>query len=388
VTFSPEHPGARPEFHFLLACASAGAQATPSKVKLLCEAVRDWNWLICEADRHGLIPLLARHIATFDTLPSAFAEQLRDNARQQTCHALTLTGKLFEVVDMLASNGVPVIPYKGPTVAALAYGEIGLRPCADLDILVRPEQVQRAKEILVSAGFQPASYISDLQQRLLLNCVCEYEFTSQDGSLSVEIHWRVVSPEFGFDFPDDTAWQRLQTVRMGSRSLPTLATEDLLLALAAHGTSHLWNRLIWITDIAQLMRLCAIDWDCLLSRADAFHVRRMLLLGLSLANQLLGATIPPSVATLIERDATISRLCRKVLFDSLHNPRAPGRISRHSFHLGTREQWRDKIRYVHQIGLTPQIGDFTGTEYNGGTPVENALLRMRGILRRLLNALA
>jgi Uncharacterised nucleotidyltransferase len=41
---------------------------------------------------------------------------------------------------MFADEGVNVIPSKGPTLAALAYGDLGLREFDDLDLLIaRPD---------------------------------------------------------------------------------------------------------------------------------------------------------------------------------------------------------------------------------------------------------
>lgn len=377
----PENLASRPEFKLLVASVRTKS-GTPLTVAE-GDKVLDWEVVLSEADRHGLTPLFDRFIPSREDIPKAVRGRLTEQARRQMTHGLMLTARLFELTALLEAAGVDAIPYKGPTLAALAYGDPALRPSVDLDVLVRPEQVQHAKDVLIAAGFRPASYICDRHMRLLMNCVCEYEFTSPDGSYTVEIHWRVVSKEFGIEFPDNTAWSRVQAVPIGAKYLRTLSTEDLLLALAAHGTRHLWNRLLWIADVSHLIGRCSIQWELLIARADSLGIKRTLLLALSLAGGLLGAPVPAPVTALIERDPVVRRLHDRVVTDCIHDPYAADRRSRHRFYLATRESLHAKYSYIRQVALTPQVGDFAGTDYGGGSFGTDSWLRIRGILARL-----
>ncbi len=51
---------------------------------------------------------------------------------------MMMTAELKAVMGWLEAGDVPAIAYKGPTLAAWAYGDIALREFCDLDILVRP----------------------------------------------------------------------------------------------------------------------------------------------------------------------------------------------------------------------------------------------------------
>ena len=50
--------------------------------------------------------------------------------------------------------GIPAIPYKGPALAATAYGNVGLRVFGDLDILIQKEDVPRAADMMTALGYR------------------------------------------------------------------------------------------------------------------------------------------------------------------------------------------------------------------------------------------
>jgi Uncharacterised nucleotidyltransferase len=45
-----------------------------------------------------------------------------------------MTGSLLQVVDLFSREGIPVLPFKGPTLAMAAYRNLALREFVDLDL--------------------------------------------------------------------------------------------------------------------------------------------------------------------------------------------------------------------------------------------------------------
>src|SRR5262249_7263798 len=153
-----------------------------------------------------------------------------------------------------AANGVPAIPYKGPTLAVAAYGRVGLREFSDLDILVKKADVLRAKELLVADGFTAGPPLTDAQERALVESQHAYCLTRPDRSVLVELHWEVSPRHVSLPFQPERLWQRLDPVMLAGRPVMALAPEVLLPTLCEHGAKHLWERLAWICDIAELVR--------------------------------------------------------------------------------------------------------------------------------------
>src|SRR5258706_1019192 len=172
----------------------------------------------------------------------------RDN-EANTKTSLFLTGELLKVLEFLEKDGIQPIPFKGPTLALRAYGDVGLRQCGDLDILVHRKVVPRLREILITRGFMPKPELTIGQEAALLRFDCAYNFDNEQGVV-LDVHWSLVERHSSFAFDPGPFWDRLETATMGGKELLTLSTEDLLLILCLHGFTHVSERLGWICDFA------------------------------------------------------------------------------------------------------------------------------------------
>ena len=87
------------------------------------------------------------------------------------------------------------------------------------------------------------------------------------------------------------------------------APEDLLFILCVHGGKHCWEYLVWLCDIAELIRCYPkLDWKQAIETASSLRARRILLLGLSLARNALGAEIPDWINATIDGDHVVNEL--------------------------------------------------------------------------------
>ena len=211
------------ELQLLLACIGhfqdedPGAALTPFLDRPL-----DWTYLLALANRHGVAPLL-RHAAQRRPgrrAPEAVMAELQRSHFLTAARAMMLIEEQRKVLALLAEHEIPVIPYKGVFLAEQLYGDASLRPTGDIDLIVHPDDVMRAKEILVEAqGYEPDfDFHSPQQEALYLNRAHEYELVHPESSCRVELHWDVSGPEQGFcvDWPD--VWARAASVESGGVS--------------------------------------------------------------------------------------------------------------------------------------------------------------------------
>ena len=63
-----------------------------------------------------------------------------------------LAKKLLEILALLDREGVRAIPFKGPTLAVKAYGDLTLRPFSDLDIFVPPGAAEAHRPVHLLAA--------------------------------------------------------------------------------------------------------------------------------------------------------------------------------------------------------------------------------------------
>ena len=161
--------------------------------------------------------------------------------------------------------------------------------------------------------------------------------------------------------------------------MPTLATDQLVLFLCAHGAKHNWSSLHWICDLAALLEQQPdFDWERLLEQAGQLGTHQMLRLGLSLAQRLLGLALPSQVSDWLDSDTALPGLVEEAyrrLYEPLRhwqtlttdsdNYRARLRAwyNRDRLWLATMEKRPDRLRYWFTETLQP-------------TPLEWATVRL------------
>ena len=335
--------------------------AAAERLRQLLAGELDWEYLLARADHHCLMPLLSFHLnaGPSSSVPPRVLSRLKHAAQENTRSSLFLAGELVKVLEFLEDNGIHAIPFKGPTLALQAYGDVALRQFADLDILVHKSDVLRAKQLLIRRGFKPMPELTATQQAALLRFDCAYNFNNGQG-IVLDLHWGFVERHFSLQIDSNGLWNRLEPLTIGGRQLLTLSSEDLLLILCLHGFTHFWERLGWICDVGNLIdRQKDIDWQLVLQNAASFGMLRILSLGLLLAGDLFEAQLPPKVLKVVLRDHEVQRVAEQVqarLFTKSGIQR--GLLDRAGLFLGMRERKRDKIRSCFSLIATPRTYDW------------------------------
>jgi hypothetical protein len=351
----------RPEVDLLLLCARAHLdEQQRQRVHDLVSRNLDWNYLLQLADRHGLQPLLHWHLTAVcpNTVPKESQQNLRVAFQRVSALNILLTHELQKLIALFAENNVTAVPYKGPALALQLFGNVALRQFSDLDLLVHPRDVLRARDLLLRDGYEPLPPLTEGQQALLLRTQCNLPFSREQKRMIVELHWKVSAPSFARPFETEDFWSRLVDGKLETTNIKLPAAEDLLLALCIHGSKHLWERVAWIADIAGLLSSKEeLNWEELISRARSTGSERMLLLGLHLAERLLEVSLPDEVKSALKADAKVGFLADDVVRDLFTPGLTPSGISGYFlFQIKARRRLRDKINYL-RFTFTPNEED-------------------------------
>jgi Uncharacterised nucleotidyltransferase len=372
----------RAEHELVVRCATGAPSARRlERIRVLAKGGVDWPEAVAFASRHWTVPLLywCLDAASPAACPAPVRAMLREAFRASAGNSLRLAAELVRLTAALEAGGISATAWKGPTLAAAAYGNLALRTFADLDILVPAGDVVRAGAILARLGYRAARRLPDVR---------EWSFHRADGVVTVELHWAIAPWQFAV--PIAVADLRREPVAIGDRKVAHLAPEDLLLTLCIHGSKHRWDRLQWIADVAELLRSHGgLDWQRVLDLAGRSGTRRMLWTGLQLAWDLLEAAVPEGVAREIEADPVAGRLARGVarqLFEDGERPlRGAERVRFHLFHLRARERARDRLRYCVYVPLASTWRDLPGAgpgRARTRTPPDPPGARMPGVAAR------
>jgi len=344
----------RPEDELLLCCARTHIDsATAGRMSALVRTGMDWNYLIQTASTHGVKPLLCRHLGSVcpEALPQAVRGQLKRFAQLHTFKNLFMTRELSKISGMLEHNGISVLPWKGPVLAATAYADVALRQFSDLDILVREQDALRAKDLLISLGYR-LYYEKPAEEEAAFHALRKvYELVRNDGRVMVELHWAITSRTFPFALDPAVLWAEAETVCLEGAPVRNLGPEHALLVLSVHGAKHHWGKLMWICDIAEVVRSYAdkIDWDRLLTQARSLGAARILCLALFLARDLLGAAIPETVWRQVTSEPKVAWLAEQVR-SGLFSGGTLMAVERPTFYVQLRERAQDRLRCRAYLG--------------------------------------
>ncbi|MGB8801209.1 MAG: nucleotidyltransferase family protein [Candidatus Acidiferrales bacterium] len=305
-----------PEKQLLAYCART--QITPELAagirKILAGPV-DWDYLLWEAEENSITPLIERHLSAVapGAAPPTAQEQLKKTCRANTVRCLYLTAELINILRLFQSQNIPVIPYKGPVLAAQAYGDVALREFEDLDIILRQSDIPKAHEIVVSLGYKP-KFDWILSPGAAASLVPgEYNYRNEARRAMVELHTEITLRHFPVKPDLDAFIRSLTPVKLSDRDVLTFTAEDLLPMLCIHGSKDFWERLSWIADLNELVQSHpALDWDRVLRFAQPLHAARMLNLGLALAVTVLGLSLPPEVSARVHSDHVAGQVAGEV----------------------------------------------------------------------------
>lgn len=257
----------------------------------------DWDAALRLGFRHGLGPLMHRHLCGGDlALPKQAAAALWARAESNAHRGRRLVAELASIAASLQVLGLRFAPFKGPLLARSVHGDAALRESGDLDILVAAQDLRAAKAVLEKLGYAALTPLDPGRQELWLRSPGLYELPLVDTrrGFMVELQWRA-NPDVAVPSLDPQWWESAQTIRFEGVDVRVLEPGEQMLALLVHGTKHLWASLDWLVDISELARSGAIPWDEVMRLAREHRATRRAALGLHLARELLGAPLPPSV---------------------------------------------------------------------------------------------
>jgi hypothetical protein len=318
---------------------AAGGSATD--VPPLAEV--DWEQFVALAIEHRLAPL-ALNLGT--VLPPVVVTRLKAPALKSAQVNLRLTAEMMRILGVLKQAGIRAVPFKGAVTAQL-YGHVSLRPFGDIDVLITARDISKAQKALSAIGFTPETDIPATMGEDLLRWGCEYNMVAPDKSFIVELHWQIAPRAYAMHwvFTEDSP---TRSISINGESITTLSTEEDMLVLCMHAAKHVWNTLLWISDIGRAMQQ-PLDWCLLKNRAEIFGVARICAVSFALANQLLRFKLPADVHHLFPCNKAVQALADDLSVKIFAARNEYFTLQDHWLFLRARERKQDKIAYLWRM---------------------------------------
>jgi predicted nucleotidyltransferase len=349
-----------PELDFILACCGDNPEEHLSgRVQQILRHHLDWERVLHLAQHHGLIPFLYRRLATaVDFSQSASLKALRQQDEINARRTLWLTLELLSIHRHLAAHGVEALPYKGPVLGEILYGNVALRQFSDLDLLIRSRDLPKVKAALAELGYEPGLRLTPPAERAYLKSGYEYTFDGVRGRNLLEIKWQILPRFYSIGFTVDDLFTRAVAVVLEGQKIRTLSEEDLMLVLCVHAAKHAWRQLSWLCDIVQLARSRSLDWGALRDRATRLGIVRIVVVSFLLAQKLLGAPLPPQFRWCEDpaAETVAQRILPLIVVETEFDPES---ISYFRLMMDLRERWRDRVSFCWRLGVTPSTGEWS-----------------------------
>jgi hypothetical protein len=379
----------------LIACSQA--EPSPEDIGLintfLSTAIASRNdtvlsTVVAVASQHGVLPTVYKTLRKLSqehrlneehstTLQPLIAE-LKSAYMQIARRNMMMTAELLRIVKLLEQNGIMALPFKGPTLAQLAYGDITLRQFGDLDILIKQADVEMAAELLESSGYQNTLQIPQNQEERWYRRAKDMVLFHPGKQIYVELHWHLLDEDHPVKFDARSVWENPQTVMINGQAIRTFSNESLVCYLGIHGSKHLWERLGWIKDIDQMVRTGAIDWERIHTGGGE---RRMLLLGFYLADDFFRTPLPNRLHRQIDGPVWLSELRGFILGSwNTHG----GMFSDTAAMLRLFPTLRMKLRYLHKVIITPSKHEYRFADFPKGLHWLYYIVRLYLLIRKYL----
>jgi hypothetical protein len=249
-----------------------------------------WTALLLAARKHRLLGHL---VAAIDggALPvtAVQAEQARTVHRVVLLRVLSLEQNLVAVTGLLGAAGIQTRVLKGSAYAHLDYPDPGLRSFIDLDLLFRPDDIDRAVAVLAEAGFvrtlaEPRpGFDRRFDKGTTLRSPAGFE---------LDLHRTFVLGPWGFRVDLDALWAGGEEFPVAGRQLTALSAPHRFLHACYHAALGDWPlRLGSLRDVAALLPRDESAQRDLIATATAWGVQAVVAAAVADSARLLGADL-------------------------------------------------------------------------------------------------
>ena len=239
----------------------------------------DWESFGRLVSQHKIQPLLIRGIRKLGPEAERYPA-LAALAREQNRYAagnMRRLQALAEVNAAFAREGIRMLSMKGPLLSMELYGDPGMRTSKDLDLMVSPEDLSRAGEVLKGLGYElePHPYATTPLQHKYYNLIEneKHEVYHRD-EICLELHWQ---HDYQTEQSFDDLWERREERPFMGGKTAVMGADDRYPALFIHAAEHGFMRLRWLLDLYELQKKPGFSWERLFGLMEQQGVGELLL---------------------------------------------------------------------------------------------------------------
>ena len=246
-----------------------------AKIEAIIKGGLDWSRLTAWASKFGVCALLYRqlsHKRFSKRMPLEALEALGGGYTKTAIRNLLIYNQLERIISIFHQQKIPLILLKGAYMAKNVYGDIGLRPMQDLDIMCRREDRMAAEKILSELGYRQLAFGFEATLKTPFDDTTFYPPAEKKKDVHIDLHVDPFSKLRLDPALAESIWESALPLSPENPQLFTLSPEYQLLHLCHHLHKHLVSgniMLYWLSDIHETIKRYQgrINWDTFLSIA-------------------------------------------------------------------------------------------------------------------------
>lgn len=322
-------------------------------------AYHRWKTLVniddVDDETYRLLPKLHRNLAAL-ALADELTPRLKGIYRKTWYENQFRRQELGDALETLAQAGVEVLILPGSLLVVDAYQDLGVCPLDDCQVLVHPQDAERAGRLLSEAGWVALGPGIDQAGLPVQHAACFAGRTV--GALCM--HWRILhhTSSESVAAAQDEIWARAKPASGAIAGAYALSAPDGLLFVLDYGFGG-DPPARWVFDaLATLHGFSEDDWDLLATLAGGRAVAGSLASMLTYLRQRFQVGIPAHVLARVLAAAEHARLFSPALasppFDKLRTPLSGWAYLRQA----RSKLWQSYVSTAHQGGTTATLPGF------------------------------
>jgi hypothetical protein len=278
------------EDHLLLYCCRTEKANLPELQNI------DWNISLV----FSRLPEIAAHY----NIPEYVAEELKKDYYLSATKNALIFEELKKVLGLFNQSKLQIIVMKGAALAEAVYGNLALRPMADVDLLVKNEDLHQVDGLLKKLGYSPADRsVDDVDFTSTCLTTLDYRNPAKNAP-SFHIHWHFVNSTIPNEsyinhIKMDDIWQDAVKTSIAGTDAWIMAPHHLIIHLSEHAlrVTHSLSKLSFFCDIDRAINYYgkALDWDLLIQDTLKFNLNKMVYTTLYFSAYFIKAKVPGDV---------------------------------------------------------------------------------------------
>ena len=266
---------------------------------------------------------------------------------------IVLLDALSRIIQALQEAGVSPLILKGAALAETVYPNISMRPMADIDILVREEEIETVSACVTVLGYSPSEH----EDCGFCKIAC--------FPVHLDVHYKIwYLPDAAFK----RLWDDSQPISIAQTSASTMPPDETLIYTAAHAAIQ--HGILEPTVLEDINRICRfyqpmLGWDKIVKKVKEYNLKVPIYHILSEAKLVKSAPIPDDALDSLRPSSLFQRL-ESVIYKSIFRAPPAANIG-HLLKLLSKKGIRGKITFLVDFIFPSRA--FIARRYNVSKPL-------------------